>query len=244
MNISAFRSITTGRFARSFAKQKNFDAYITFPNSIGLFTSLGGSRAQFEQRYRIDSFEFPGRTVQTFNTKPHGYGLLRKNGYDSLYSDVAMTMLVGKEMAERTLMTDWQDLIIGNHKKSGNTADGALVGYYQDYIGRVTITQYGEDNIPTFRMILEEAFPISVSPLAANWASADVHRLTVQFAYRYFTEENIGSPQLNVTSLANFGTQQLAYKLGNKIAAKSKNAATGDIANKFVQGNIPNIKVL
>ena len=243
MNVSNFRSNVTGRGSRGLAKQNKFEAFIFFPNKLRTRLNIDSARAHFEQRYRIDSFEFPGRTVQSFNYKPHGYGLIKKFGYDTLYTDVTCSMLVGNDLAERSLMTDWQDLIIGDHKKSDNTADGAYVGYYDDYVGRINITQFDESGKPTYRVLLEEAFPISVNAMPLSWAAEDVHRLTVQFAYRYFKEFNLSGRLFDPVALLNSGVQQAIGKLSDKLTAKIGNERVRGVLNKTIKKNIPNIKL-
>lgn len=53
-----------------------------------------------------------------------------------------------------------------------------------------------ENNDVTFEMKLIEAYPIQIAPLPLNWASDDLHRLSVTFAYNRYESEKKRLPKI------------------------------------------------
>lgn len=242
---------------RGVSKQSHFIMMITVPPKL---QSLYGSYSE-HLIYRIDSSEFPGRTISTTPYKE--YGTIRKIGYEPNYPDVTASMIISSDMTERLLFTQWQNLIIGTHStknrnlqfdssqwknpdtgqilqigpnpvekktesiNNSQTANKPFnIGFYNDYVGTVTIVQYNEDGQQAYACTLVEAYPVLVGGMPLNWGSDELHRLTVQFVYRFFEEENfplsssfkqqsllnriLGNS--NVQGLIGFGIGQLARR--------------------------------
>jgi len=185
-NVSDFRSQITGEGSRGISKQSNFQVVVNTPPKILL--SDRSKNAQDNIRFRVESAEFPGRTIQTSNYKSHGYGLNSKVGYDVTYQDVTLTFLCGADLGEKSFFHAWQSMVIGNHSRNDDITRHQSLGYYNDYVSSLGIVQYDTQNKPTYAMALAEAYPISVNSMPLSWSSEELHRLTVQFAYKYFKE--------------------------------------------------------
>ncbi len=55
-------------------------------------------------------------------------------------------------------------------------------------LDNVEIFQYDEIGDPTFGCKLIDAYPQFISPLAASWASQEVHRANVTWTYKYYED--------------------------------------------------------
>jgi hypothetical protein len=157
-------------------KQSNFEMIVNSPTS-------NGSRALTA---RIDSAELPGRSIQTANLKY--FGALRKVGYDVFYPEITASIILNSTMQERLLFTRWQDLIINNHARNFTDNYQYELGYYDRYVGTITLNQYSNDGAKIYSVVLREAYPVLINALPVNWGSEDIHRLTVTFTYRHWVE--------------------------------------------------------
>lgn len=187
-NVSDFRANITGTGSRSVSKQSHYEVVINLPKKIELSNR---SRNAFDSfRFRVESAELPGRAIQTTPHKTTGYGLATKFGYDVTYSDVGLTFLCGADLGEKSFFQAWQSSIIGNHSRNQDIRRHQSLGYYDDYTGSIGIIQYDESGKAVYTMALAEAYPVVVNSLPLSWSSEDLHRLTVQFAFKHFIESD------------------------------------------------------
>jgi hypothetical protein len=185
-NISDFRANITGTGSKGVSKQSHFEVVLNLPRNIILSNR---SRSSFDRlRFRCETAELPGRTIQTNNYKHLGYGLTSKMGYDVTYPDMSITMLCSSDLGEKSFFQAWQSSVIGNHSRNQETRPHQSLGYYDNYTASVGIIQYDETGKVSHTMALAEAYPIVINSVPLNWASEDLHRLTVTFAYKHFVE--------------------------------------------------------
>jgi hypothetical protein len=139
--------------------------------------------------FRIEATELPGRAVQTIDYRDHG--VLRKIGYNAQYSDVGITIICSEDLREREFFDIWQDIIVGDHRSLVDT--GVIdkkfnAGYYDDYICDMELIQYNrQTQKETYKVKLEEVYPLQISPLQVAWSDGEVHKLSITLAYRYYT---------------------------------------------------------
>ena len=231
MNVNKFRAeLFGGRTARGLARSNKFDVFVFPPIKLFSRYSLTGASAVKEMRFRVEQVRIPGRNVQSFPYKDLGYNLPREIGYQAQYEDVVATILVGKDLGEKKLFTDWQGLMVGNHLNTQRT-DDTLVGYPDDYKGAININTYGEDGFLTHTCVLRQVFPKNVQLSDSQWISDEFHRVTVTFSYRHYFE--LGTALLNDPKalLAQVGQGFVAQEIG-KIGSK----ALGSNQNDRVRG--------
>ena len=188
-DISTFRGNLIGRDSRDVARQSKYELIISLPSKIKVNNTTSGAAVN-GLRFRLDGAELPGRSIQTTNYKPHGYGLTSKIGYDVIYPDLNVSMICGKDLGEKALFQAWQSIIVGNHTRNEGLLNQMSVGYYSDYTSTIGILQYDESGEIAYRMSLLEAYPVILNSMPLSWASDDLHRLNVQFAYKYFKEDD------------------------------------------------------
>jgi len=187
-NVSNFRANLTGTGSKSVSKQSHYEIVVNLPKKISLSTR---SRTSFDRlRFRCNSAELPGRTIQTTNYKHLGYGLTSKMGYDVVYNDMTMTMICSADLGEKSFFQAWQSSIVGNHTRNQDTRPHQSLGYYDDYTSTVGIFQYDENGNVVYSMALLEAYPLVVNTMPLSWESQDLHQLTVSFTYKHFFESD------------------------------------------------------
>ena len=136
---------------------------------------------------RAEALELPGRSIQAVTYRD--YGVPREIGYSILYQPISVTFICSRDLRERALFTNWQDSVIGDHRKV-NFADGKSfnAGYYDEYVADMEIVKYDERGEKTFTVKIIEAYPRTVNAMPLSYASDELMRVTVQFQYRYFQE--------------------------------------------------------
>ena len=185
-NVSDFRSNIIGDGSRGISKQAHFELIINLPRKI---TLSNRSQSAFSSlRFRVESAELPGRSIQTSNYKHMGYGLTSKIGYDVTYPDISLTMLCGADLGEKSLFHAWQSSVVGNHSRNQDIRRHQSLGYYDDYTASIGLIQYDDTGEAAYALGLAEAYPILINSLPLTWGSEDLHRLTVQFTYKHFVE--------------------------------------------------------
>lgn len=208
-------SFHIGRFSaqlgkNSVSKASHFDVTFSLPNKLG-FSFFGNGPSGVldsinsaqnllkasELTLRANAVELPGRTVQS--TAFRSYGVERQFGYTALYEPISITFLLSEDLRERDLFLEWQDTILGNHRKK-NVAEFTDfdVGYYDDYVADIVIKKYSETNKVTNRVTLVEAYPKSINSISMAHSSDELMSCTIQFQYRYYKEISAFNDALNV----------------------------------------------
>ncbi len=172
-SISEFKS----SFATDIARPSRFDVSIAPPLTL---LALSGVRGR-QLSYRCEISQLPGRTFATTDRKT--YGPVEKLPYLTTYNDIDMTFLISGSMSEKYFFDSWLDLV--NPKQTNN------FNYRNEYSTSIRINQYGVDNTLTYSAELYDAYPISINQLDLDWASEDVHKLTVTFAYTKWQNNSI-----------------------------------------------------
>ena len=86
-------------------------------------------------------------------------------------------------MKEKQLFESWQRLAYNPQTWS--------MGYYDDYVGSVTIYQLNNLNARTYGIELVEAFPKQIAEQSLDYAQNDsFHTIGVTFSYRYWKSLN------------------------------------------------------
>jgi hypothetical protein len=186
-----------GDLSRGLAKNSSYQVFI------------GGN---YEVSYRAIATTAPGRQL---TATPTGvYGAPQEIGYGVIYQPITLTILSSAELTEREFFLQWQDDIIGAHRRIGGASSvgGAPrendfdTGYYNDYIQTVSIFQYDAEKFATSvgnfgigsarprvtnEIRLMEAWPRNVGELSYSYQSTELLTFTVSIQYRYFTEMSL-----------------------------------------------------
>ena len=217
------------------AKQSLYQCRINPPNKMVPPTGSGGEVDARHLAFRIDNVDIPGRTISTVNYNSD-IGAYRKIPYNAMYVDITTSIICSDDFRERMWFEAWQNMAIGNHS-DGNSllhpADGHQwgAGYYNDYIGSLVIETFDETGKPGYLVSLEECYPMMMNAMQASWASSDVHKIQITWAYRYFRDKNATiefASKVNtggffaksgLGGLVGVGAGALAGKLGPKAGA-------------------------
>jgi hypothetical protein len=169
------------------AKTSHFEVQLTGPGEVSSEESL---------MIRTDAVEIPGRSLMTAEHKFSNYGPINKVPYGGqVYGDVTLTVTLSQDMREKEYFEIWQQRITDTGAfEEGSTQQDFFVyaqskfntNYFDNYIGVVTIRQYGSNGELHAIHTLQEAYPIIISPISMSWSQDDVAKINVTFAYRNY----------------------------------------------------------
>jgi hypothetical protein len=137
----------------------------------------------------------PGRTISTtdYMTSPK----VKKQAYGYINDDVSMTFLLTGDYYIKNVMTGWQDQVMNSQTYE--------LSFKDDYVSTIIVQQLNDQNIPVYTVKLKNAFPVSVSSIElANGSESTITRVTVNFAYDDWEEENLAGTLVGAVANALF----------------------------------------
>ena len=133
---------------------------------------------------RCESINLPGQNIETApdNIK---IGPIREHAFGVNYGQVTGTFLADQKLSEKKFFEDWQRKIFEPGKFS--------VSYYKDYVGDMTIKQFGKSETAGadsvgYQVKLFDVFPKEVSQLEMATANGEFLRISVTFVYHHWEE--------------------------------------------------------
>jgi T4-like virus tail tube protein gp19 len=176
-NIDDFRDSISN--ANEFAYQSKFEARIWVPNCITNAEFAPNDIADTELlALRCDAAELPG--LETRQVEFRHYGFIQRVPFHLAYSPTTLSFYTTATMQEKNFFDFWMNQIIDF---GTGLADYVLYNT-PNLTTNIDIIQYNLMGSPIYTVKLIDAVPISMSPLQLNWASQDIHRFNVTFAYK------------------------------------------------------------
>lgn len=172
-NIDEFRNEVLGS---GLARPNRFEVEIPVPSGLNNFYKQFGRLISLF----CEETNFPPLIVSTKGYKIFGPSFQRPVSAEFGGEGISMTFHVDREMIVKRFFEEWCYSVI--------EPDTFLVGYQNEYVQDITIYQLDETDNVTYRCVLKDAFPRSINIMALNNSTQNqTHRLTVMFAYRYWT---------------------------------------------------------
>ena len=169
-------------FKKDLARPNRFDVFLPIPLALTPYYT-GGAR---NLSLRCEQAELPSRTLATADRKI-GSVPIQKFPYLSTYNDLTLTFLVSGDMTEKLFFDAWMETI--------NPSSNFNFNYKKDYCTDIVVRQYDMSDNLTYDIMTIDAYPIAVNQLDLDWSNDGVHKLSVVFAYTYWTNntlENLG----------------------------------------------------
>ncbi len=159
-----------------------FEVQVTPP--IGLANSeQNRTITNSDMVYRAQNVNWPGRGITAAELKY--YGPSQKIAMDATYNDVTIEFLLSEDLFEYNFFEAWQDLAIGKYRESGDVNADAIIHFFDEYIGTVTITHFNELEEEKYEVNLIDAFPINVGDIQRDWGQNELIRVAITFTYRH-----------------------------------------------------------
>jgi len=130
------------------------------------------------------SANIPGRSFSTDEIQMHKQAV--KMVYGFIDEDIEMTFLLTNDMYMKKMFDDWSQAIINDQTYT--------LSYKNEYTTDVVIQQLNMDNKVVYGAKLENAYPITISPIEYSNDSEDIGSFTVTFSYdKYKLEGSVES---------------------------------------------------
>jgi len=126
----------------------------------------------------------PSRSISTLDFM--GDKQSNKFPYAHIDGDVTMHFILTNDMYMKTMFDTWISSIID--------VENFNLGYKDDFSTDIIIQTLNSNNVPTYGVKLEKAFPIDSSVIALNNTDGEYLRCTITFAYdKYVIEGPLSS---------------------------------------------------
>ena len=180
-NLEQFKSLV---FNNGLARTNRFEVIIPPPPGLLSNYSKPGDISLL-----LEQSSFPLLNIATKGYKIFGPTYQRPITSEYGGEGIAMTFHVDSTMEVKRFFEDWMHLVV-------NPFD-FTVGYQEEYITSIFVSQLDEQNNITHEIEILEAFPRNMNIMELNNASANqTHRLTILFAYRYWKEVGQKQPEI------------------------------------------------
>tara|TARA_Y100001938_G_scaffold135000_1_gene196114 strand:+ start:203 stop:895 length:693 start_codon:yes stop_codon:yes gene_type:complete len=175
--------------------------------------AMGGHNIR-EISLRAESFQMPGRSVQTQIASAGAItGPQREYVTEPLFAEeISMTFQATAGLDERKFFEQWQQL---SYNK-----DTFAAGYYKEYVGTLDIYLLNQNNRKTFGLRVEECFPKSIAALElAAGPSTEITKTLVSWSFRKFEPLDAESKQSLGGTLVDTFTNTVERNLTKNIPA-------------------------
>ena len=152
--------------------------------------------------YRCENANLPGRTMMTLDQKI-GSNPIEKYPYMTTYNDLDLTFIVDDDMNQKVFFDAWLNFI--------NPTYNYNFRYKGDYSTAITINQYDVTNQISYSINLYDAYPISMNQMDLDWSADGYHKISVTFAYTYWTNNSLQSYGMQ---LVDAGLEYVADAIG------------------------------
>ena len=168
------------------AKQCRFAVRIMPAGSSNILTKIGYNNFIKGFTYLCESTELPGRGFDIATARYYGPSISMPR--NPKYAEgIDMTFLCRTESFERQFFDDWMEVI--------NPTNIFDFNYPKDYYAEIQVFQLAEFNkqqgatapTATYAWSLHKCWPMVVNPQQVTWADNDVLRLSITFAYQFWT---------------------------------------------------------
>ena len=160
---------------------------------VAIFNTLSGDGTLRNTIFNCESFSFPGKNLSSApDTNLYGPEKEVVNGEN--FGDITSTFYCSSDLREKRFFNAWQALA------TSSVDGGFALGYYDDYVGRIQISQLDEKDDRTYTCTLIDCFPKTVADLALNQAQAtDIQKVSITWTYRYWIQDG-DEPGAQVTT--------------------------------------------
>ena len=122
----------------------------------------------------------PGRQITTFETSDRDAA--RKIPYGYMDMEVNCTFLLTEDYYMKTIFDNWMQVVFNTDSYHPN--------YKDKFVTDVRIQQLNKKNRPIYGVVLEKAYPVSISDIILDNSAGGASGFTITFAYDKWEQES------------------------------------------------------
>ena len=122
----------------------------------------------------------PGRQITTFETSDRDAA--RKIPYGYMDMEVNCTFLLTEDYYMKTIFDNWMQVVFNTSNYHPN--------YKDKFVTDVRIQQLNKKNRPIYGVVLEKAYPVSISDIILDNSAGGASGFTITFAYNKWEQES------------------------------------------------------
>jgi len=136
-----------------------------------------------------ESCTLPGRSITTMDFQ--NVKQVIKVPYSFMNEDVTFTFLLTGDYYMRKMFDNWMNMVFDTNSYT--------MKYRDSYTTDVRIAQLNKQNIPTYTVKLEKAYPTAINAIVLdNTAESSIQKVTVNMTYENFIVEGLLDSVLGV----------------------------------------------
>ena len=177
----------------------NFDLNAIITNAIsgGKFNAASLINDPRDMAILCESCSLPGRQILTADYQSVKQSV--KVPYGFINEDVTFTFLLTNDYYIKKIFDRWSDQILNYNTYRAS--------YMKDYVTDVTIVQLNKKNLPVYKVILHNAYPITFNPITLdNNAENTAQKFSVTLTYENFFVDRVPA-ETNPIAKFNFGVE-------------------------------------
>ena len=113
----------------------------------------------------------------------------REHVFSVTYAPITAVFLADESLNEKRFFEDWQDLMF-------NRLSGFKLGYYEDYVSDMKISQLDAQGSSTYEVKLFDAWPKTVTQMDLSASDAELARISVEIVFYKWERIYQGAPGL------------------------------------------------
>jgi hypothetical protein len=200
--------------SKGLARSNRYEVVVPFPNAVRI------AGVQQLANLFCEHVDLPGLSVAS--TPLRTFGETREVPYEKIYDNINLSFYVDADMNIKDAFEKWINIIFDPQSRT--------FGYYREYVRDIDVYVVSiQNNQPSYKVTLFEAYPKTLSPISLDTGNSDVMKMNVTIQYKYALSygfrESQYSPSLltsapfqdrpNVTTGRGFGFGQNYNILGN-----------------------------
>jgi len=146
-----------------------------------------------------ESCTLPGRQILTADYQSIKQSV--KIPYGFINEDVTFTFLLTNDYYIKKIFDRWSDQIIGYNNYRAN--------YLVNYVTDVTIVQLNKKNLPIYKVVLHNAYPVTFNPITLdNNAENTAQKFSVTLTYENFFVDRVpAEPRVSIPDVMSVPTR-------------------------------------
>ena len=218
------------------ARTNQFEIVITPPKCM-----VGGAQTAQKISLFAEGAVLPGRSIQTQEFSPYGYGPNEKFPYTMQYQDYTVQFIGDGRGEIYKFFYNWMQNIVRGDIPVATGGTAYEVGFREDYCVPISVFMFNEQGDKILAANMTNAFPIQVPDVSLNWSDSSMMQFSVTFAFTLAQLQDSESATVGKSgSIPSLSTIQKLVKIGTAVQAIASIKRPGSVQDAL--NSVTNVK--